>query len=407
LVMPKLGVTMDEGRIIEWKIEQGKFVRQGELLVVIESDKLALEYESPQEGYLTQIMAQPGDVVAVGEPIALIGEEKERTQGAQQAQSASVMAPAAVAETGNTRIKAVPLVRKLARDRGIDLAAVSGTGPGGRVTKNDVLSCATEKKPEVQAGIAKPAATSIPAAPAAPDEQVKLQRITLNGGMRGTIAKRMTQSIVEAPQGTQFLDIDATEIVAIQDMLKPGIKEKTGLNLSVTAMLVKSAAKALQAHPLLNSVVEENEVRVMQNINIGIAVGVKDGLMVPVIHEADKLSLLEIVVRLNDLTARAREGKLTPADMAYRTFSITNLGMYGAGHFTPLLNPPESAILGVGAISKKAVVKDDKLEICPILPLSLTMDHRSVDGVPGAQFFGYLKKLLETSRQTRIIDIDF
>ncbi len=421
LVMPKLGVTMDEGRIIEWKIEQGSFVKKGDLLVVIESDKLALEYESPNEGYLTKILAQPGDVIPVGEPICLVGEEKEAEGGKPAQQSAApagqdiaaveqqpalpqtVAVQEAVGVLGTTRVKAVPLVRKLARDRGIDLASISGTGPGGRVTKNDILNHTTADKLVADGKIAVKQGT-VPVA----GEQVVLQRITLNGGgMRGTIAKRMTQSIVECPQGSQFLDIDATETLAIQEFMRPAIKEKTGLNLSMTAILVKTVAKALQAHPLLNSIVENNEIKVMKNINIGIAASVKDGLMVPVIRDADQKSLAQIVIELSDLTTRAREGKLNHADLADRTFSVTNLGMYGAGHFTPLLNPPESCILGVGAISKKAIVKEDRLEACPILPLSLTMDHRSIDGVPGAQFFGYLKKLLETPWQFRIIDIDF
>jgi pyruvate dehydrogenase E2 component (dihydrolipoamide acetyltransferase) len=216
-------------------------------------------------------------------------------------------------------------------------------------------------------------------------------------GIRGTIAKRMTNSILTAPQGTQFLEVDMTESIALRKQLNPDFKAKTGVNLSITAIIIRAVAKALQENPLLNSVVEDNQVKLIENVNIGVAVALEEGLAVPVIHGADKKSLADIALDLDRLSQKARAKRLSAAEMSGGTFSITNLGTYGVAYFTPLINPPESAILGIGAVEEKPVARNGEVVVRPMISLGLTMDHRSVDGVPAAKFFYRLKELLQTN----------
>jgi len=226
-------------------------------------------------------------------------------------------------------------------------------------------------------------------------------------GIRGTIAKRMTESILQAPQGTQFLDVDMTETIELKKIMQDGIKDKTGYNLSMTAVLIKTVDKALREHPMLNSIVEDNQVKVIDNINVGIAVGVDEGLVVLVIHNVQDKSLADIVRELTESARKAKEKKLSIQEMSGGTFTISNLGMFGIGYFTPLINPPESAILGVGSIQDSPVVVNGEIVVRPIMKLGLTIDHRSLDGVPAAKFFSYLKQLLETPWRRRIIDVEF
>ena len=215
-------------------------------------------------------------------------------------------------------------------------------------------------------------------------------------GRRGTIAKRMTHSILTAPQGTQFIDVDMTASLALRERLNDGFKAANGFGLSLTAIIVKAVARALQDNPLLNSVIEDNQIKLIANVNIGVAVALDDGLVVPVIHNAHEKSIEEIAVALNELSRKARARRLSAPEMSGGTFSITNLGMYGTGHFTPLLNTPESAILGVGAIEEKAVIRDGQVVARPMMGLGLTMDHRAVDGVPAAICFSRIRELLQT-----------
>ncbi|MFY9174702.1 MAG: 2-oxo acid dehydrogenase subunit E2 [Peptococcia bacterium] len=409
--MPKLGVTMDEGKIVEWHFAVGDHVAKGAVLVSIEGDKAVTEYESPEEGYLLQIIAQADEVIECGNPICVIGEKGAQVgvaaapaassapAEAAAAAAATPAAPVAVQATAG-KVKAVPLVRKLAAERGIDLTQVKGSGPAGRITKDDVLNYVAAPKAEAKAAEA-------PAAAAQVSGDRIVTRVVPLTGMRGAITKSMTKSIVEGPQGTQFKEIDATWLLELQEVMAPAILEQTGNKLSVLAILVKAVAKALEQHPVINTIVEDNQIKYIENVNIGIAVAVEDGLLVPVLHNANKMSLGDIVVKIKELAIKAREGKLKPAEMSGATFTITNLGMFNTGFFTPLLNPPESAILGIGSITKKPAVVDDQIVARPMLPLSLTIDHRSVDGAPAAQFLMTLEKMLRTPWQQRINDISF
>jgi len=226
-------------------------------------------------------------------------------------------------------------------------------------------------------------------------------------GMRGAVAKKMSMSNENVPQGTQFWRVDATELLQLQSFMEPSIKRATGHNLSLTALLVKALGKAIPEHPILNSVIIENQILQYTSANIAVAVAVNNGLMTPVIHNAETLSLAEIVVMLRTLADNARKGSLRAVDLADATFVLTNLGMYGTRFFTPLINPPQTVMLGVGKVEEEAVVRGGQIVARPILPLSITLDHRAIDGVPAAQFMSRLKELLETPWSERIIDISF
>jgi len=417
LLMPKLGVTMEEGKIVEWRKKEGDVVQKGEILLIIESDKVALEYESPESGILGKIIVTQEGSAAVGQPICIFiepGEKLEATASGlvsepstkgEKPEAPPSPPPAAGFSTEESKsIKVVPLVKKLAEDLGISLNEVKGTGPGGRITKDDLLKYQEQRKHTAASAQAAPQRVPVPPGTTSGERRVKTV-IPLTG-TRGTIAKRMTASF-QYPQGTQFRSIDATETLALWNLIKEGGGKETGHKLTFTALLVKTLVRALQEHPLMNSIIEDGQIKIMENINMGIASAAEGGLIVPVIHDVQNMSIGQIASALAVLAEKTKNKKLSSADISGGTFTLTNMGMFQAEHFTPLLNPPEAAILAVGAVQKKAVVVNDEIQIRPILPLSLGMDHRAIDGAPGAQFFGRLKELLETPCRQRIMDISF
>jgi pyruvate dehydrogenase E2 component (dihydrolipoamide acetyltransferase) len=418
ILMPKLGATMEEGKIVEWKKKEGDLVQINELLAIIETDKIALEYEAPESGVLAKIIVPQEGSVAVGQPICILTEPGEKLEGAVlrpvtessvKEQGKTEAVPSSPPSSGITAeesksIKVVPLVKKLAAELGISLSEVKGTGPGDRITKEDLLRYNEQRSRSV----AQPQAAQekIPISPGATAGERRVKTVIPLTGTRGTIAKRMTASF-QNPQGTQFREIDITETLALRDLLKEGVEKGTGQKLTFTALLVKTLVRALQEHPLLNSIIEDGQIKIIENINLGIASAAEGGLIVPVIHDVQNMSLAQIAAALAALAGKTKSKKLSVADISGGTFTLNNMGMYQAEHFTPLLNPPEVAILAVGAVQKKAVVINDEIQIRPILPLSLTMDHRALDGAPGAQFFARLKELLETPCRQRIMDISF
>ena len=417
LVMPKLGVTMEEGKIVEWKKKEGDFVQKGEILLVIESDKVALEYEAPESGVLGKIIVAQEGSAAVGEPICIFAEPGEKLEatasGGVSEPSEKIEKPeipsasppsAGISAEDSKSIKVVPLVKKLATELGISLNEVKGTGPGGRITKDDLLKYDEQRSRSTAPPQAVP--QKAPVSPGAGAGERRVKTVIPLTGTRGTIAKRMTASF-QNPQGTQFRDIDVTETLALWNFLKEGVEKETGQKLTFTALLVKTLVRALQEHPLMNSIIEDGQIKIMENINMGIASAVDGGLIVPVIHDVQKMTVGQIAVALAALGEKAKGKKLSAADISGGTFTLTNMGMFQAEHFTPLLNPPEAAVLAVGAVQKKAVVINDEIQIRPILPLSLAMDHRAIDGAPAAQFFARLKELLETPCRQRVMDIAF
>jgi pyruvate dehydrogenase E2 component (dihydrolipoamide acetyltransferase) len=371
VVMPKLGMAMTEGEVVKWLKEDGARVEEGEPIVQVMSKKITYEVKASQEGILRQAVA-PKTKVPVGAVIGYIlapGEEMPGIPTAPAPQAAERAVGAAASAGGE--VLATPMAKRLAREHGIDLREVRGSGPGGRIQESDVLAYLEQRRRAPAALEAPPAARVIPFA-----------------GMRRAIAERMTESLQTTAQVTITTEADVTGLVEFVDRLKGQ------LDISYTAVVVKAVAAALRRHPLLNSTLVGDEIRLLDEINIGVGVALEDGLIVPVVRNADRLTLGEIDRELKRLTAAARAGTLTVDEVTGSTFTISNLGMFGVDAFTPIINPPEAAILGVGRIVEKPAVYRGQLTIRSLMTLSLTFDHRIVDGAPAAAFLQTLAGML-------------
>jgi pyruvate dehydrogenase E2 component (dihydrolipoamide acetyltransferase) len=398
--LPRLGQGMEAGTIVKWLKSEGEPVEKGEPLYELDTDKVTQEVEAEASGVLLKIAIAEGEV-EVGKTIAFIGEEGEKVEApvderadgdaARQVREARERATAEpepeaeeartqIAEPARTdgRVKASPLARRIARERGIDLAAVTGTGPEGRVVAEDVERAA-----------AAPAPVSAPAAaPAAEVEVVKLS------SMRRTIARRMTEAW-QAPAFQLELSVDMTRALALRERLVEQQAEGAA-KPTISDVLTKLAAVTLMRHRDVNATWAEDAVELHPSANIGIAVALAEGgLVVPVIRSCERLSIAEIAGARADVVQRAREGKLRQEDLEGGTFTISNLGMFGTERFTAVLNPPQAAILAVGAIEERAAVVDGAIVVQPRLDLVLTCDHRSLTGATGAEFLATLKALLE------------
>ena len=364
IVMPKLGMAMTEGEVVKWLKEDGAQVAKDEPVVQVMSKKITYEVKAPQAGVLRQAVL-PKQKVPVGAVIGYItapGEEVPVTPAAPAAAAGS---------TAQAEVLATPMAKRLAREHGIDLREVRGTGPGGRIQESDVLAYLEQRRQAPAAPEAPPAARVIPFT-----------------GMRRAIAERMTESLQTMAQVTITTEADVTGLVEFVDRLK------TRADISYTAVLVKAVAAALKQHPILNSTLVGDEIRLLDEINIGVGVALDEGLIVPVIRNADRLSLAEIDRELKRLAAAARAGTLTVDEVTGSTFTISNLGMYGVDAFTPIINPPEVAILGVGRITEKPAVYRGQVAVRSLMTLSLTFDHRVVDGAPAAAFLQTLAGML-------------
>lgn len=440
--MPMLGNTMEEGTIVQWFKQVGDPVKKGEPLLEIMSDKANFEVEAESDGILRAILAEPDSTVPVHAPIAIIGTADEPIDGLLAGEAGApvpepVAAPAkaeqtatttAVVASGDGGVAASPRARKLAAERGVDLASLagSGSGPGGRIIAADVASApvaapvkatplATRIAQELGVPLAQvsaeggrvraedvlraaqppaPAAPPAPQPSAAPGEPAVAEVIPFRG-LRKLTADTVTRSRFTAPHITLNMEVDMTEAKALHARLVPMVQETHGVKLTLTDLLVKAVALALTKHPLCNAALIGDEIRVYADRNVGVAVAAPSGLVVPVIRQADKLSLAEISTRLKELVARCREGKQTQDDIAGGTFTITNIGMFGVDSFDPIIVPPQSCILGVCRVADKPVVVDGQIAIRSMMNLSLSFDHRVLDGVPGAQFLQTLKGLLE------------
>jgi pyruvate dehydrogenase E2 component (dihydrolipoamide acetyltransferase) len=392
LSMPKWGLAMKTGLVVAWIKHPGDSVRQGEPIVQIESEKISNEVEAPATGILRWLEVAEGQEAPIGAALAVIvapGEElsdeqvaalihedaetkRQKTEMLTRQQAPAARTPAAVREpvvgTGG-RVNASPVARRLAQERGIDLATVVGTGPGGRITIEDVQQALDA------------AATSM-------EEPSAAQVIPLTG-MRGTIARRMHQSLQNTAQVTLISEVDVTDLKQMRETLKQDF------DLTYTDMIVRAAALALKEHPRLNAHADGESIRLSRDIHIGVAVALEDGLIVPVVKNADRKALREIARDTRRLGQQAREGALTHEEVTGSTFSVTNLGMYGVDAFTPIINPPEVAILGVGRIVEKPARGQQGVEWRQMLTLSLTFDHRCVDGAPAAAFLQAVRKQLE------------
>ncbi len=419
VLMPRLSDTMEEGVLSQWVKHEGDQVRKGDVLAVIETDKAAMEMEAYDDGVLARILVREGDTVPIGAPIAVIGGEGVSEAAAPspvpatgQPERVAVPLPAPASASGVpavVRAPASPLARKLARERGIDLGALSGSGPGGRVVRADIEEAARARdgaRPAPQpaqapAGHVRPApvspaplpvATVTPqpgpgAVPAADVEVIPLSTV------RRLTAQRLAASAREAPHFYLTVVADAGKLLEFREQAsqRPGADVK----ISVTDLLVKACATALAAHPEINVSWDDTRILRHRHISIGIAVAIGDGLIVPVIRDADRKTLTETAREAHDLTARARERKLTPDELSGGTFTISNLGMYGIRQFTAVINPPQAAILAVGEAVRQPVVREDRVAIATTMTLTLSIDHRAVDGATAAGFLTRLRELIE------------
>lgn len=385
--MPSLGHTMEKGKVIEWLKQEGETLAKGEPMVVIETDKVVTEVEAPADGVLVRIVVGQEEERPIGATLALLGAPGESLSDAaiQQllgderadaiapvppaapAASAALRASAAPASVPGDRVKISPVARKLAQERGLDPAAITGSGPGGRITKEDVLQAAT----------------------AMPD----MQTIPLTG-IRGRVAERMYESWNTIPRVTEVMHIDMSATVAFRDAMQSQWEQQFGVRISLNDLITKAVAVALSRHPRLNATMGEREVRVHDDIHIGVAVNLDEGLIVPVVRHADRKDLGHISRDSRELAERARSGRLQLDDIRDGTFTITNLGTTGIDLFTPIINPPQVAILGVGTIQRRPVVVGDALAIRPSAYFCLVFDHRALDGVPAARFLQELQQLL-------------
>jgi pyruvate dehydrogenase E2 component (dihydrolipoamide acetyltransferase) len=385
VIMPKLGLTMTEGTIEKWLKQEGDRVEKGELLVEIITEKINFQYEAPASGILRKIFHYEGEVVPVATPIAIIAEESEvisEVETIKPEVPPEVIKPIAVQkemEKPPERIFVSPIAKKIAHEKGIDLSSLKGSGPMGRIVKIDVLRAAERL-------VGK---ETLPITPSAYGKTIPLK------GIRRIIAKRMTESFQNIPHIYLSLEVDMTACLALREQLMEAIEKRVKVRLTLTDILVKVAASALKDHPIINSRIEGEQICLLEEINIGVAIALQDGLIVPVIRSADRKSLPEIAIALRDLTQKAREEKLSLEDVGGGTFTLSNMGMLGIDKFNAIINPPECSILGIGRTVEKPVVQGGEIKIKPMAWLSLSSDHRIVDGAAAALFLNHIKKLLE------------
>ncbi len=452
ITMPKLGLTMETGKIIEWKKQEGEQVQEKEILLVVETEKITYDVESPGTGIL-HIISPVESEVPVADLIGLIAADKaeydkvaaEGVPAAVQAAPATQVVaapspanappaagtPAAPVRPPGERIKASPLAKRLAKEKDLDISLIPGTGPEGRIIEKDVLAFEetagaaarvkitpvakkmaeergldvstiqgsgpggkiTKEDVEHHVATAKPAAAQAPAAAAsAPAEGDRLVKFT---GMRRIIAQKMLQSKVEAAQAYMANNCDASAIQSFRKQLLAYAEKKFGVRVTITDIMMKITASAIKAHPVINTRFTEEGDLWLQDIHMGMAMAMKDGLIVPVIWNIDKKSIIEIAKDRVSLIDRGRNGKLTPDDMKGSTFTLSAMGMFGLEEFYAIVNQPENAILAVGAIIDKPWVVDGQIVVRPIMNVGLTYDHRTIDGAKAGQFMQTLKTFIE------------
>lgn len=388
VIMPAMGATQETGRLVRWFRREGDSITKGELLMEVETGKSVVEVEAPASGILARVTATPEDDIPVGQTIALILQAGEDPSGgggppvaggrrkapARQTTKGAPVAPGSVASGSSSvgRLLASPAARRLAKERGVELAGVQGTGPDGAVVARDVLSPSPGVLVDSGAG-----------APAPPDP------------MRRIIGERMTLSKQTAPHFYLSMDVDMTGVEARRDALKqPG----AGPAPSVNDFVLKAASQALAESPAMNAAWTEGSIRQFGEVNLGVAVAVDGGLVVPVIRNADRLGLDELARRSRELARQARSGRLKPGDCQGGTFTVSNLGMFGVDSFVAIIHPPQCAILAVGRVAPRVVPHGDDIAVRPMLTMTLSADHRVVDGAIAARFLQRVRQHLEALR---------
>ena len=443
ILLPKLGQTVEESRIVEWLKAEGDAVDRGEVLFTAETDKAVLDVEATRKGYLRKILVPAGETVPVLTVVGLITRTEDEPLEEGGAVAAPAAAPQAAAEvpaaptaasereaaeaTEGGRLFVSPRARKAAEKEGVDLTRVSGTGPNGRIVERDVmarlasvpkatpvarhvaeqLGVALEgvtgtgpqgriTKADVQAAVpaaaAAPAAAPVPAP--VPQAAPALAEVPLTG-IRGVIAQRMHESHTVTAPVTETMEVDATALVALRERLKVALGPQLGFNVAYNDLLIKIAARALRQFPNINARLDGDVIHHLDEVHIGLAVDTDRGLLVPHVTDADKKGLVEIARDVRAMAERAKSGKSLPDELSGGTFTITNLGAYDVDAFTPIINFPETAILGVGRIKPVPAVVHGEIVVRQHVWLSLTFDHRLVDGAPAARFLQAIKQMIE------------
>ena len=395
ILMPKVGLTMTEGKIVEWRKAVGDRVEPGEIVFVFETEKVSFDVEATQSGKVSRIIVGEGETVAIGTEVALLDDASAAAAPAQVAAAppqgdvpakdnpASVRAEPAPAR-GSSKTRATPLARRIAKVNGLDIAQVAATSPGTPLKKRDVES--------YLAGLAV-RTTSAPGSAAMPTPaDGRLVKLT---SMREVIARKMVASTVEAAQAYMVVSVDAGNLVDARTRLIPSIEKQTGVRPTLTDLFAKIVAVAIERHPVMNTRWTKEGIVFLDAIHMGIATALDDGLVVPVIGNIGTKKLAEIAVERHDLIEKARSGKLPPERMKGSTFSISSLGMFGVEEFSAIINQPESGILAVGAIIDTPVARDGAVVIRPMMKLTLTYDHRIIDGAKAAAFVATLKDVVE------------
>ncbi|MCU0553316.1 MAG: 2-oxo acid dehydrogenase subunit E2 [Syntrophales bacterium] len=411
IVMPKLGLTMTEGLIVEWRKKEGDPVKKGDILFVLETEKVTYEVEAPEDGTLGKILVKEQETVPVGAAVAYLlkpGEAAVEVTAAPaaapkaEAASPAPAAPAAAAAPAGAppaggRVKATPLAKKVAKELGVDLAAVAGSGPGGRILREDVekAKAAGVQAPAAPAAAAAPAPAAPAQATAAPAAAAAEGRLAAFTGMRKTIAKRMLQSKVEAAQAYMGNTVDATRIQALRAELLPFIEKKSGVRITITDLMMKVTGAALREHPVINTRWTDKGVLFLPEVNMGMAMALDEGLIVPVIKNINAKSLGQVAQDRVALIEKGKKNSFLPDDIKGSTFTLSAMGMFGLETFTAIINQPENAILAVGAILDKPVALKGEVVIRPMMTVNLTYDHRTIDGAEAGKFMRTLKEMIE------------
>jgi pyruvate dehydrogenase E2 component (dihydrolipoamide acetyltransferase) len=406
VVMPQMGADMTEGTIVRWLKKEGDQVKRGEIIAEIETDKANVEIEAFESGLFRKILAQEGATIEVGKAIAIIaGAEDDISQyGAgvserqpalarptttslstlQESRSEQMPEAKASAQSGEApradgRVRASPVARRMAKERGLDLTKLRGTGPDGRIVRRDVEAA----KSEGQAALSEPA----------PDSPRSTPEIVAMGRMRQTIARRMSQSKREAPHYYVTVDIDMADAERMRHQINDARHGE--LHISVNDILVKACALALQKHPMFNVLLVDGQPQRHDQINICIAIALEDGLIAPAILGCQSKSLIEISSASKDLSSRAKSGTLKADEYSAGTFTVSNLGMFDVETLIAIIQPPQTAILGVGAVRDAAIIRDSRVEATKLMKVALSADHRVTDGAQGARFLKDIQRLLE------------
>lgn len=402
-----MSVAMEYGVILKWLKKEGDIVKQGEPIVEIFGEKNEFELEAPTDGVLLKILCEVDDEIPISEPIAYIGEKGEKVPDAMPIKlnkaavtttatatiTPSVSIPVTKVATKTTaprvetrlpggKIKASPRAKKKAKEMGVDLSIIVGSGPEGRIVEKDVLAAQTV--PQV----------------AVSDER-KVKQVAPLSPLRRTIARRMTQS-AQNPHITMITEIDMTEVVELRNEINEQVEKKQGIRVSFNDIIVKAVADTLDRFPKFNATLVGNDLVLFDEVNIGVAMATDDGLIVPTIRGANRKSITEIALETKDFGKRAKTNELKPEELSGSTFTVSNLGPFNVDLFIPVINPPETAILALGQINRKPVVIDDKIVIRSMMMASCAVDHRVLDGAPAGQFLAALKETLENPYMMKI-----